>query len=243
MINNDTKIGLIVAEDSRTAAVFDSYGIDFCCGGDRTLEEVCEARNLGLELVIEAINQVKDTNTDVPHDFNSWDLGLLADYIEKVHHKFVKESIPNLLALLDKICKVHGDNHKELLKIKDLFTASATELLSHMAMEENIIFPFIKQLIQNKAPKDKLQQPFFGNIQHPINRMLEEHTIEGARFEEIKQLAANYTPPEDACITFDSTYNLLHQFEDDLHLHIHLENNILFPKAIKLEKELQDEPY
>ncbi|MCJ8154549.1 iron-sulfur cluster repair di-iron protein [Chryseobacterium sp. SSA4.19] len=229
-------IGDIVAEDFRTAAVFKRYGIDFCCKGGRTIEEACDSKKLGKEQVYEDIENLPKSSGD-SIDFNSWPLDLLADYVEKTHHRYVEEKTPVLQAFLDKLCKVHGGSHPELFQIRDLFESSAQDLGAHMKKEELMLFPFIKNMVNAKISGNAIQQPPFGTVENPVNMMKHEHTVEGERLRKIAELTDEYNPPADACNTYRVTFSMLQDFENDLHKHIHLENNILFPKAIRLEKE------
>ena len=229
-------IGEFVAQDFRTAAVFSKYGIDFCCKGNRTLEEVCDKKEISPEELLEQLNTVLATKNDAGIDFKSWPLDLLADYIEKTHHRYVEEKIPVLLQFLDKLCKVHGGAHPELFEINELFIGCAGELTQHMKKEELILFPFIKKMVKATLSHEAIQAPGFGTVQNPIAMMMEEHEAEGDRFVKIASLTNNYTPPADACNTYRVTFAMLNEFEQDLHKHIHLENNILFTKAVALEK-------
>ncbi|UPZ13774.1 iron-sulfur cluster repair di-iron protein [Flavobacterium humidisoli] len=230
-------IGSFVAEDFRTAAVFSKYRIDFCCKGDRTVTEVCDKQNIDADTLLENVLQVVQSENSGSIDFNSWPLDLLADYIEKTHHRYVEEKTNVLLPFLDKLCKVHGANHPELFKINELFIGCAGELSQHMKKEELVLFPFVKRMIKTKDSDGILQQPSFGTVSNPIAMMMHEHDNEGERFREIAALTDNYTPPADACTTYRVTFAMLKEFEADLHKHIHLENNILFPKAVILEKD------
>lgn len=230
-------IGSFVAEDFRTAAVFSKYRIDFCCKGNRTVTEVCEKQNIDADDLLENVLQVVQSENSGSIDFNSWPLDLLADYIEKTHHRYVEEKMNVLLPFLDKLCKVHGANHPELFKINELFVGCAGELSQHMKKEELILFPFVKRMLKTKESDGILSQPSFGTVTNPIAMMMHEHDNEGERFREIAELTNNYTPPADACTTYKVTFAMLKEFEADLHKHIHLENNILFPKAVTLEKD------
>lgn len=230
-------IGSFVAEDFRTAAVFSKYRIDFCCKGNRTVTEVCEKQNIDADTLLENVLQVVQSENNGSIDFNSWPLDLLADYIEKTHHRYVEEKTNVLLPFLDKLCKVHGANHPELFKINELFIGCAGELSQHMKKEELVLFPFVKRMVKTKESDGILSQPSFGTVSNPIAMMMHEHDNEGERFREIAALTDNYTPPADACTTYRVTFAMLKEFEADLHKHIHLENNILFPKAVILEKD------
>jgi len=234
----DTKItiGEIVAEDFRTASVFSKYGIDFCCKGHRTLEEVCEKKNITVSELVEELSSVSNTSGGTT-DFLSWPPDLLIDYIEKKHHRYVEEKTPALLQFLNKLCNVHGERHPELFQINELFLGCAGDLAAHMKKEELILFPFIKKMLKAKRDGQPLEVPHFGTVENPVAMMKEEHINEGERFESIAQLTDNYNPPADACSTYRVAFAMLQEFEQDLHTHIHLENNILFPRAIALEKE------
>jgi regulator of cell morphogenesis and NO signaling len=231
-----TTIGDFVAQDFRTAAIFSKYGIDFCCKGQRTIEEVCDKKNINETALLNELNAVLATKNNEGIDFNSWHLDLLIDYIEKTHHRFVEEKTPVILQFLDKLCSVHGSNHPELFEVNELFKGSAAELAPHMKKEESILFPFVKELMNAAKSHGSVGQPLFGTIKNPIAAMMDEHDAEGERFRKIALLTNNYTPPEDACNTYRVTYAMLQEFEEDLHKHIHLESNILFPKAKALEK-------
>ena len=231
-------IGELVARDYRTASVFKKYSIDFCCQGNRTIEEACEKKNIDTKKVLEDLVAMMEAKSESTTDYQSWPLDLLADYIEKKHHRYVQEKTLEIQPYLDKICKVHGERHPELLEIKEEFNASAGELAAHMKKEELILFPFIRKMTKAKLENTKVDAAHFGTVKNPIQMMMNEHTVEGNRFRKIEELSNNYTPPLDACNTYRVSFALLKEFEQDLHLHIHLENNILFPKAIEIEKEL-----
>ena len=231
-------IGELVAQDYRSASVFKKYGIDFCCQGNRTIIDACTAKEIDVEVVVNGLNAIGNVNNSAAIDFKSWPLDLLADYIEKTHHRYVEDKSPELIAYFEKICEVHGHNHTELYEIKELIQQTVGNLAQHMKKEELVLFPFIRKMETAKRSGQELQKPHFGSIQNPINEMESEHSAEGDRFRDIETLSNNYTPPEDACNTYRVAFAMLKEFQDDLHLHIHLENNILFPKSILLEKQL-----
>lgn len=237
-IQENQIIGELVAKDYRTASVFKKYGIDFCCQGNRTIDEACQKKNIDSKSVVNDLDAIIQAQGENTTDYKSWPLDLLADYIEKKHHRYVVEKTAEILPYLDKICRVHGDRHPELFEINEHFNKTAGELAMHMKKEELILFPFVRKLAQAKQEGSNVIAPPFGTVQNPIEAMMQEHTNEGDRFRKIEELSNNYTPPQDACNTYGVTLGLLKEFEQDLHLHIHLENNILFPKAIELEKEL-----
>lgn len=233
-ISKENIVGEVVAQDYRAASIFKSRGIDFCCKGNRTISEVCEKENIDAKALVTELNQLSSQNEQKTIDYQSWDMDLLADYIEKKHHRYVTAKIPELKAYLNKVAKVHGDRHPELIEIEKLFAASAQELLAHMKKEEMVLFPYVRKM----AVTTSVQKPPFGTVQNPIAMMMHEHDNEGNRFRKIAALSNNYTPPQDACSTYKVAFALLEEFENDLHLHIHLENNILFPKAIASEQEV-----
>ncbi|WP_294957903.1 iron-sulfur cluster repair di-iron protein [uncultured Flavobacterium sp.] len=230
-------IGEYVAKDFRTAALFSKYGIDFCCNGNRSIEEACQKKAVTADVLLQEIETVLSSKSDSGIDYNAWPIDLLADYIEKTHHRYVSEKTPILLQFLDKLSRVHGAKHPELLLINELFKGCAGELAQHMKKEELILFPFIKKMVHATLSGELIELPHFETIQNPIAMMMHEHDAEGVRFRKIAELSNNYTPPADGCNTYKVTFAMLEEFEQDLHKHIHLENNILFPKAAKLEKD------
>lgn len=237
-IQENNIIGELVARDYRAASVFKKYGIDFCCQGNRTIQDACKAKNIDASSVLADLNEANKASTASFIDYQSWPLDLLVDYIEKKHHRYVEDKTQEIKPYLDKICRVHGDRHPELLEINNLFNEAAGELAAHMKKEELILFPFVRKIAKAKQENAKLEAPHFGTVENPIQMMMHEHNTEGERFRKIENLSNNYTPPVDACNTYRVTFALLKEFEADLHLHIHLENNILFPKAIELEKQI-----
>lgn len=225
-----------VANDFRTAAVFSKYKIDFCCRGNRSIAEVCEKKNIELDAISRDLTRVLNSTTDQSIDYKSWPTDLLADYIQKKHHRYVTEKTPVLRQFLDKLCKVHGGRHPELFEINKLFVESTNELAQHMKEEETLLFPYIREMVEAKNTGMVKPNAGFDTVESPIETMLHEHDAEGVRFREIARLTDDYTPPADACNTYRVAFQMLDEFEKDLHLHIHLENNILFRDAVELEK-------
>lgn len=234
-ISKDNTIGEIVVLDYRTAEVFEKYKLDFCCKGDRTIEKACQESGIEPADVVRSLEHIGGSSAS-GIDYNSWPLDLLADYIEKKHHRYVSDHIPLLQSYLEKISRVHGDAHPELFEIKTQFDNCAGELTTHMKKEELMLFPFIRRMVLAKQSGSAFPVAPFGTVQNPVSMMLLEHNVEGERFGKIATLSNQYTPPSDGCTTYRVALASLKEFEDDLHLHIHLENNILFPKAIALEK-------
>lgn len=225
----EKKVGKIVADNFRTAKVFTDFGIDFCCKGGIKLSDACETRGLETEKVIGELLQVLQTGEST--EYQGLEMGELIDHIVKVHHKYVEDTIPALKFYLDKITRVHGERHPELAEIKLLFFGAAGALTAHMKKEEFILFHYIKAMEEAVKNDFHLSAPHFGHIDNPIAMMEEEHETEGDRFRQISELSNKYTPPADACQTYRVAFAMLEEFELDLHTHIHLENNILFPVA------------
>ncbi|MBS7253564.1 iron-sulfur cluster repair di-iron protein [Flavobacterium branchiicola] len=238
-ITSKTTIGEIVADDFRTAVIFTKYHIDFCCKGHRTIEEVCKKRDIDEAILIKHIETAKNGTENQSFDYKSWSVDLLTDYIIKTHHRYIKEKTPVLEEYLNKLCTVHGDNHPELYEIKALFLDAASDLDTHMDKEERTMFPFIIQMKRAHSKGLFLETPPFGSLENQVLMMKEEHNAEGQRFKRIATLSNNYTPPTDSCATYKVTFGMLDEFEKNLHKHIHMENNILFPKAISLEKNVE----
>jgi regulator of cell morphogenesis and NO signaling len=232
-----TPVGDIVRRNFRTTSVFQVHHIDYCCGGNRSLEEACQASDISAEELIGKLKKVASQNDPDSEYINSMNAAELTDYIIKRHHAYIKQNLPFIRSNLEKLYKVHGDNHPELFEIKQIFDESANRLVMHMQKEEIMLFPYIKRLIKLSKENAPMPRPAFGSISNPIQVMIQEHQHEGERFELISQITGNYVLPVDACATYEVTYKQLRDFENDLHRHIHLENNIVFPQAIKLESE------
>ncbi|HEV8515117.1 MAG TPA: iron-sulfur cluster repair di-iron protein [Cyclobacteriaceae bacterium] len=212
----------------QSIAVFNQHNIDYCCNGKKSFVQVCTKANLQPQIVWEEIQQKqRDASGDNLLHFEIWDISLLIDFIVQHHHKYVRESIPQLESLLNKVCTKHGADQPQLLAIRKDFYELAEELLGHLPKEEGILFPAIKRLVNNKDSGDL-------NLSSPVSVMEHEHEIAGKLMKSIRSLSDDYTPHANACLSFQMTYKLLQEFENDLMQHIHLENNILFPKTLKL---------
>jgi regulator of cell morphogenesis and NO signaling len=227
----------IVTDNIRSAIIFEEAGLDFCCKGKRSLKDACSEKNVDVQKIVNELANLLD-NSNGTQDVNDWQLDFLVDYIMNNHHQYVRRMIPVITLHADKVASVHGKNHPETLQIADLFLAVREELQMHMMKEERILFPQIKQMVLTQKENSQYFSPPFGSIQNPIRMMEFEHTSAGDALYQIRELSNNYSPPEDACNTFKALYSELKEFEEDLHKHIHLENNILFPKSITLEAEL-----
>ena len=234
-ITENNTVAEVVTYNIKTADVFKKHGIDFCCGGGISIKKACEKKNISYEILEKELSLINNPSSNA-YNYDSWKLDFLVDHIENVHHTYVEENTSLVLQYAAKVAKVHGHHYSEVVKVYELFSEVAQELASHMKKEELILFPFVKQLVKAEKEGVKLSQPHFGTVNNPIAMMENEHENAGDIFKEINRLTNNYTPPEGACNTFRALYAKLDEFEQDLHQHIHLENNILFPKAILLEK-------
>ena len=221
------KIAEIVTEDIRTADVFKKVGIDFCCGGNQNLEEACKEQKINLDELESSLDNVENNSTDSAHNnYKEWNVDFLCDYIVNTHHKTVLRLLPQIVAYTEKIAEVHGTKHPELLEIKDLVAQINTELLQHLDHEETVLFPAIKKQLAGNSEEAK------ATIISEISRMTGEHEFAGGAMDYINKISKNYAVPADGCNTYRVAYKLLEEFEDDLHVHVHLENNILYPKAL-----------
>lgn len=221
-------VGEIVANDFRAAGIFKNAGIDFCCGGKRGLNEMCEEKGINPANLEQQLKELESEPADASQNFKDWDPGFLCDYIMNTHHKFVLKNLPELVFYTQKIAKVHGGHHAELIEIAELFGKINQELLQHLKNEEEVLFPAIRQVLTN-IPADSR-----ATIRSEISRMTVEHEFAGGAMDHISEISNHYRVPEDGCNTYAVTYKLLQAFEDDLHIHVHLENNILYPKALRL---------
>lgn len=224
----------MVASDYRKASVFNRFGIDFCCGGKKTPAQVCQEKNIDLEALEQALMELDLKPAGGIHwSFGEWDPAFLIDFIVQAHHGYVRAQLPKLLAFGEKVARTHGHAWPETREIFTLVESIDRELSMHMAKEEQILFPVMKKIF---AAGHAVQAPF-GTVQNPIGMMEIEHENAGEAMRIIRRLSNDYTPPEGACNTFRVWYALLKEFEEDLHLHVHLENNILFPKALAVERQ------
>ena len=226
-----------VTENIKTAHIFKKHGIDFCCGGGVSIKKACEKNNVNFDELVNELNNL-EKNTSYLNDYNKWELDFLIDFIKNTHHKYVEENLTLLKQYGDKVANVHGPHYSELLEIKDLIHTVSDELTVHMKKEELILFPFIKKLVSAQRDGAKVEIPNFETVDNPIKMMEEDHDNAGDIFKRISKLTNTYKTPEGACNTFKALYAKLEEFEDDLHQHVHLENNILFPKAKAIEASL-----
>lgn len=223
--------------------VFEKLGIDYCCGGNKPLEKACGEANLELQQVIDSLesaaaeHQQRNTADLQREDWQIAPLGDLLVHIENTHHKYVKAEIARVRSLLDKVCNVHGAAHQELVRLRVDFHALAQELSTHMMKEEMVLFPYIERMEESLLSGEPILPAPFGSVENPVAKMVHEHDSAGNLLRNMRALSNGYTPPEGACTSYKALYSALAEFERDLHQHVHLENNILFPRAIKMERE------
>ena len=234
---NDETLGQIAAKDLRKAQVFKKYGLDFCCGGKKTVKEACAEKGLDVTKVEQELQQADRMPSSRPLPYTDWSLDFLADYIVNTHHSYVKKNLPDIKAYAEKVMRVHGNRHPELLRVNQLVQEVYNELMAHLVKEEQVLFPYVKELVAAQGGTAAKHAAHFGTVQNPINMMEMEHEVVGKNLAEIREITNNFTLPEDACASYSLLYRMLDEFEEDLHLHVHLENNILFPQAIQLEKQ------
>ncbi len=231
-------LGALAAKDLRKAEIFKKYGLDFCCGGKKTVKEACAEKGLDVTKIEQELHQADKNPLTRPIPYGDWSLDFLADYIVNTHHTYVRKTLPELRGYALKVAQVHGSRHPELVTIHHLVEAINQELTDHMEKEETILFPFVKKLVAAQKGTDTLSAAQIGTVQNPIRDMEAEHEQAGKILESIRTISNNYELPQDACASYGLLFKMLQDFEDDLFTHIHLENNILFPKTLELEKTL-----
>jgi len=226
----------LVIENPSSTRVFEQLGIDYCCGGDKSLEQAYRTANLEIDQVLDSLEK-PETSTASPtaQDWQKDPLSALIAHIENTHHKYTRDELARLRPMLEKVCEVHGKKHPELLGIHEAFEALYQELIGHMMKEEMILFPYIKQMEAAKMAKREVGPAPFGPVRNPIAMMAHEHDSAGNALRAMREASKGYSAPADACVSFQTLYRALGEFEADLHQHIHLENNVLFPRAIALE--------
>lgn len=225
-------------ENPEASRIFEKFGIDYCCGGSKSLEEACATAKHSIDEVLDSLELAEQQAKTKQKDRN-WrvePLADLVDHITRTHHKYTREEIARLGPLFDKVVSVHGKNHPELQQVRAVFRGLAQELTMHMMKEEAMLFFYIVRMEEAVIQREPVIPPPFGTVENPVTMMMHEHDSAGDALRAIRQLSSNYTAPGDACISYQTLYKALSEFEKDLHEHIHLENNILFPRAIAMEK-------
>ena len=226
-------IGEIVVEDYRTARVFEKYRIDFCCGGKVSLAAACREKGIDLAMIDREIEAAQGESAEQGRNYGAWELSFLADYIVNTHHAWLKENTGQIAAYAHKIAEVHGAHHPEVIEIARIFDRMATDMTSHLREEEEIFFPAVKRLEAARKAGTTPEAKDRDTLTSCLESLHHEHDEIGAAVHMIRQLAKGYVIPEDVCTTYALTYRKLKEFEDELHTHVHLENNILFPKAAR----------
>ena len=238
MINTGMSVREVAMELPQSTRLFEKLRIDYCCGGHRPLAEACASAGVDVGEVMEMLAGATQSEDAAAPDFQNASLPELITHILETHHVFTKSEMERLQSLTDKVIGAHGANHPELLHLRELWQALCADLKPHMFKEEQILFPYMIALAQ--AADHKWAAPFapFGTVKNPIRMMMMEHDTAGEILRELRALTSDYKAPADACISYQTLYQALENFERDLHQHIHLENNILFPKAADMESTL-----
>ena len=236
-LEQNQTVGEVAAAAPAATRIFEELGIDYCCGGGVTLQSACTAKGISYEKVAESLVALQAHAPKQERDWRTSPLAELIGHIVTKHHGFVRSECPRLAALIAKVVGVHGKNHPELARVQQVFAQVEQELTMHMMKEEQILFPAVIQMEQARQAGRPVLPPMFGTVRNPIRVMIMEHDSAGEAFSTMRETTQNFTAPEDACISYRTLYNALLEFEADLHQHIHLENNILFPRAIELEEQ------
>lgn len=236
-INTTKTVRELTLEIPGATRVFEKAGIDYCCGGGKPFQEACAAAGVSTDEVARSLEQAGESSALVA-DATQWQkqtLSKLAAHIVARHHVFTRDELARLDALLSKVCSVHGKNHSELFRIQSLFQELNRDLIPHMQKEEMVLFPYIEQMEEAATGGRKAPVPHFGTVKNPVRMLMMEHEMAGQILKEIRQLSGGFSVPKDGCISYETLYKAMDALEQDLHLHIHLENNILFPRAVEME--------
>ena len=238
MINSAMTVREVAVQIPESTKLFETLKIDYCCGGNRLLTDACESAGVAVDNVmsmLEVLSRTK-TNDQDTLDFQKLSLSEMIAHILDTHHVFTKSEMNRLTALIEKVIGAHGSNHPELFKVRDLFQRLCNELKPHMFKEEQVLFPYIVSLEAAIAQKRNLPFAAFGTVNNPVRMMTMEHDAAGNILHELRAATSDFRVPDDGCISYQTLYRGLEEFEKDLYQHIHLENNILFPKAIDAER-------
>jgi len=233
--NEETKVKDIALSNPAARQILEDVGLDYCCGGGKSLHEACLHADVPAE---EILNRLRENSKHVSPDEANWTLAPLGDltrHLRERHHRYVREGIARVQPLLDKVEAKHGKNHSEITDIRRLFTEVGREMIMHMQKEEQILFPYIDALEKAASAHGSVEPPFFQTVRNPIHAMMKEHDAAGELVKQIRKASLEYTAPADACTSYKALYQDLREFEADLHQHVHLENNILFPRAVEME--------
>ncbi|MEE8577861.1 MAG: iron-sulfur cluster repair di-iron protein [candidate division Zixibacteria bacterium] len=231
----EVPIGEIVAEKLSRSRVFEQYGLDYCCGGQVTLDEACKGKGIDPNEVLKALSKMDaEVKEDDSTDWRKEALTKLADHIEETHHVYLKKELPRLNQLMEKVVMAHSENHPELSQVAGTLNTLTAELTQHLAKEEEILFPIIRQMESTGNPESHC-----GEVANPIQVMEMEHNNAGNALGSLRSLTNDYKAPADGCTTYQALFVGLSEMEFDIHQHILKESSILFPRAIALEKKLK----
>ena len=233
-ITAETSVRDIVVEVPTAIPVLELLGIDYCCGGKHTLAEACSKTNQNVATVVKELESQQENTSELEVPWQTTPLGDLISYILQKHHTFTREQLALIGELAAKVERRHGTAHPELRRLTEALATINAELAHHFFCEENVLFPYIEQL---KGDQSAMARAAFGTVHQPVTRMMTDHDQTGDELRTLREITNNYRPPDDACTTYRALYRALEDLERDLHRHIHLENNILFPRALKLESE------
>ncbi len=239
-LNTNRTVREIAVEVPSATRVFEKLGIDYCCGGAKNFREACVEAKIPVDEVLRNLQQAEElrlARQESARDWNSAPLSEVIDEIVRKHHAYVQAEIPRVSALAEKVSSKHGDKHPETKKVYELFEALANELTLHLMKEEQILFPYITRMEESNIEKSPVVPSCFGSVHNPVRMMMMEHDNAGTVLKELRDATGDYKLPEDACTSYRTLYNALLEFEADLHQHIHMENNILFPRAVAMEEQ------
>jgi regulator of cell morphogenesis and NO signaling len=231
----NTRVKEIAVSDPGAKRVLEDAGVDYCCGGEKPLGDACMRAGVSAE---EILKRLQENSKQVAPEEANWTtaaLYQLTQHIVAKHHQYVRGAIPRVRALLEKVNAKHGPNHPELADIEARFLDLGQEMYGHMQKEEQILFPYIERLERATMVKRRPEPPFFGTVRNPVHMMMQEHDSAGELLGEMRKLSAGYQAPKEACESYRELYRSLEEFEADMHTHVHLENNILFPRAVEME--------
>ena len=233
--NDETKVKDIALSNPAARQILEDAGLDYCCGGGKSLHEACLQADVPAE---EILNRLLENSKHVSPDEANWTLAPLGDLTRHIcerHHRYVREAVARIQPLLEKVEAKHGKSHTEIAEIRRSFNEVGREMIMHMQKEEQILFPYIEALGKATSAHCSFEPPFFQTVRNPIHAMMKDHDVAGELVQQIRKASSGYTAPPDACTSYKALYQDLREFEADLHQHVHLENNILFPRAVEME--------
>jgi regulator of cell morphogenesis and NO signaling len=226
-------VGQLVIEHPPRAKVFESFGIDYCCGGKQPLKVACDKLGINANTVLKVLNLVEEQPSAPERDWSTASVSELCDHIESTHHAYLKQDLPRIQHLVDRVAQRHGDHQAHLPRLRDVFNGFRAELESHMMKEEQVLFPIIRSL----DPANRRSDVNYFSVSNPIRQMVHEHDSAGEAMQQMQALTSNYTPPAEACNTYRALYSALEELQHDMHRHVHKENSILFPRAEALQQQ------